>query len=205
MSDPYLGEIRMVGFTFAPVGWALCNGNLMAISQNPALFSLLGTTYGGNGTTTFGLPDLQGRSPVGTGNGVGLSPIVPGQKAGAENVALTIAQMPAHTHPAQSGGSVTVSGSVAVPASSSPTAGTTSGTPGSTTVLGTCVAAGRAADLYTTTAANTTLLPFNVQSTGTAPAVTIGVAGGSQPFSVRNPYLGLTCIIALQGIFPSRG
>jgi microcystin-dependent protein len=205
MSDPYLGEIRIVGFTFAPVGWALCNGNLMAISQNPALFSLLGTTYGGNGVSTFALPDLQGRSPVGTGNGVGLSPITAGQIGGAENVALTIAQMPAHTHPAQSGGNVTVIGSVAVPASSSPTAGTSSGTPGDTTVLGTSVAGGRAADLYTTTTANTTLLPFKVQSSGTAPAVTIGVAGGSQPFSVRSPYLGLTCIIALQGIFPTRG
>jgi microcystin-dependent protein len=205
MSDPYIGEIRMVGFNFAPVGWALCAGQLMSINQNTALFSLLGTFYGGNGTTNFGLPDLQGRSPVGTGNGQGLSPVVIGQMDGVENVALTISQMPAHTHPAQSGGSVSVSGSVAVPAASAPTSGTSSGTPGPTTVLGTSTSGGRPAELYTTSAANTTLLPFTVQSTGTAPAVTIGTAGGNQPFSVRNPYLGLTFIIALQGIFPSRG
>jgi microcystin-dependent protein len=204
MSDPYLGEIRMVGFTFAPVGWALCSGNLMAINQNPALFALLGTTYGGNGQTTFGLPDLQGRSPVGTGNGAGLSPITPGQIAGSEAVTLTQAQMPAHTHAAQSGGSVTVTGTVAVPACSSPTSGTSAGTPGTTTVLGMSIADGRPGELYTTTMANTSLLPFKVQSTGTAPGVTIGVTGGSQPLPLRNPYLGLTCIIALQGIFPSR-
>lgn len=75
MSDPYLGEIRMVGFTFAPSGWATCQGQTMPISQNSALFSLLGTTYGGDGVNTFKLPDLKGRSPVGTGNGLGLSPI----------------------------------------------------------------------------------------------------------------------------------
>jgi len=204
MSDPFLGEIRMVGFTFAPTGWALCSGNIISITQNQALFALLGTTYGGNGQTTFALPDLQGRSPVGTGNGAGLSPIIAGESAGVENAQLTINQMPQHTHTAQSGGSVSVSGSAAIPACSSPTAGTSTGTPGATTVLGTSVASGRPGELYTTTAANTTLLPFNVQSTGTAPAVTIGVTGGSQPFSVRNPYLGLTCIIALQGVFPSR-
>jgi microcystin-dependent protein len=204
MSDPYLGEIRMVGFTFAPAGWALCNGSLIAINQNQALFALLGTTYGGNGVNTFALPDLQGRSPVGTGNGPGLSPIVAGQLGGAEAVALTIAQMPTHTHPVQSGGSVSVSGSVAIPACSSPGAGTSSGTPGTTTVLGTSTAGGRAAELYTTSSANTTLVPFTVQSTGTAPGVTIGAAGASQPFSVRSPYLGVTCVIALQGIFPPR-
>lgn len=205
MSDPFLGEIRMVGFTFAPTGWALCSGNLMSISQNSALFSLLGTTYGGNGVSTFALPDLQGRSPVGTGNGLGLSPIVAGEKDGTETVTLTSNQMPIHTHTAQGNGNVSVSGSVAIPASSTPASGTLSGTPGTTTVLGPITAGGRAGDLYTTSAANTTLLPFNVQSTGTLPAITVGAAGGSQPFPVRNPYLGITCIIALQGIFPSRG
>ncbi|GLQ99372.1 phage tail protein [Dyella mobilis] len=205
MSDPFLGEIRMVGFNFAPTGWALCAGNLMSISQNTALFSLLGTFYGGNGTTNFALPDLQGRSPVGTGNGVGLSPITIGDKAGVEMTTLTINQMPSHTHAVQSGGTVNVTGSVAVPACSSPTSGTVGGTPANNTVLGTLTSGGRAGELYTTTAANTTLLPFNVQSTGTAPAVTLANTGGNLPVAIRNPYLGLTCIIALQGIFPSRG
>lgn len=204
MSDPFLGEIRMVGFNFAPVGWALCAGSLMSISQNNALFALLGTTYGGNGTSTFGLPDLQGRSPVGTGNGLGLSPIVIGEKAGTESTTLNITQMPNHTH-TTGGGSVTVTGSVSVPACSSPTSGTLSGTPGPTTVLSTNVAGGRPGELYTTTASNTNLLPFNVQSTGSVAAGNTGATGGNQPFSIRNPYLGITCIIALQGIFPSRG
>jgi len=204
MSDPFIGEIRMVGFNFAPTGWALCAGSLMAISQNQALFALLGTTYGGNGTSTFALPDLQGRSPVGVGNGLGLSPIVLGEKAGTENATLTINQLPNHTH-TTGGGSVTVTGSVSVPACSSPTSGTLSGTPGPTTVLSTNVAGGRPGELYTTTAANTNLLPFNVQSTGSVAAGNTGATGGSLPLPIRNPYLGITCIIALQGIFPSRG
>lgn len=204
MSDPFLGEIRMVGFNYAPQGWAMCAGTLMSISQNNALFALLGTVYGGNGVSTFGLPDLQGRSPVGAGNGLGLSPIVLGEKAGTESVTLTISQMPAHTHTAQNVGNLSVTGSVAVPACNAPT-GTPSGTPANNTVLGTATVSGRTADLYTTTAANTTLLPFNVQSSGTPPAINVGMAGGNLPFDVRNPYLGITCIIALQGIFPSRG
>ena len=205
MSDPFLGEIRMVGFNYAPPGWAICSGSMMSISQNTALFSLLGTNYGGNGVNTFALPDLQGRSPVGTGSGSGLSPIALGEKAGTETVTLTSNQMPMHTHTAQSNGNLSVSGSAAIPACSSPTSGTSSGTPGATTVLGTMTAGGRAGDLYTTSTANTTLLPYNVQSTGTPPGITVGAAGGSQPFAVRNPYLGITCIIALQGIFPSHG
>lgn len=205
MSDPFLGEIRFVGFTFAPVGWALCNGAVMSISQNNALFALLGVTYGGNGQSTFGLPDLQGRSPVGAGTGLGLSPVVPGQKAGSESVTLTINNMPAHTHTAQSSGNLSVSGSVSVPACSSPTSGTVTATPGPTTVLGSVSAGGRPGELYTTTAANTNLMPFTLQSTGTLPAINVGTTGASQPFSVQSPYLGLTAIIAMQGIYPTRG
>jgi microcystin-dependent protein len=93
MSEPFLGEVRMVSFGFAPRGWALCNGQLLQIAQNSALFSLLGTTYGGNGTTTFALPDLRGRTPLHAGNSVVL-----GQRLGEENHTLTISEMPAHTH-----------------------------------------------------------------------------------------------------------
>jgi len=99
MSDPFLGEIRMVGFNFAPVGWALCEGQTLSISQNTALFSLLGTTYGGNGTSTFALPDLRGRVPINMGSGPGLSPFALGQAGGAASVTLTTGQMPTHTHP----------------------------------------------------------------------------------------------------------
>jgi microcystin-dependent protein len=205
MSDPFLGEIRIVGFTFAPVGWALCNGAIMSIAQNNALFALLGTTYGGNGTTTFQLPDLQGRSPVGTGSGLGLSLIEPGEVGGTESIVLTTGQMPAHTHVAQGTGGVSVSGNISVPACSAPSSGTATPTPGTNAVLGTVSAGGRPGDLYTTTAANTTLLPFNVQLNGPAPAITNSLTGNNQPVPLRNPYLGLTMIIALQGVFPSRG
>lgn len=99
MSSPFLGEIRMVGFNFAPRGWAFCNGQLLPVAQNTALFSLLGTYYGGNGTTTFALPDLRGRVPIHQGTGLGLSSYVIGQVGGAENVNLTAQQIPPHNHP----------------------------------------------------------------------------------------------------------
>src|SRR6266511_178123 len=95
MSEPFLGEIRIFGFNFAPRGWAFCNGQLLAISQNTALFSLLGTTYGGNGQTTFSLPDLQGRVPLHTGAGLTL-----GARAGEEAPTLIVNEMPAHPHTA---------------------------------------------------------------------------------------------------------
>jgi microcystin-dependent protein len=101
MSNPFIGEIRMFGGNFAPRGWAFCNGQLLAIAQNDALFALIGTTYGGDGQTTFALPDLRGRIPVHAGQGPGLSSYQLGQQAGTETVTLTQQQMPAHTHTAQ--------------------------------------------------------------------------------------------------------
>jgi microcystin-dependent protein len=105
MSDPFVGEIRMFGFDFAPQGWAQCNGQLLPIDQNTALFSLLGTTYGGDGRITFGLPDMRSRVPVGQGQGPGLSSYAEGQAGGAETVTLTAAQMPGHTHPVKASSS----------------------------------------------------------------------------------------------------
>jgi microcystin-dependent protein len=99
MSEPFLGEIRVVPYNFAPKGWAFCQGQLLAISQNTALFSLLGTTYGGNGITTFALPDLRGRVGVHVGQGPGLSPYDLGQEGGIETVTLTANQLPPHSHP----------------------------------------------------------------------------------------------------------
>lgn len=104
MSEPYVGEIRMFAGNFAPRGWAFCEGQLLAISQNDALFSLLGTIYGGDGRTTFGLPDLRGRIPVHAGSGPGLSLRRLGEKGGAEDVTLTVNQIPAHTHAANAQG-----------------------------------------------------------------------------------------------------
>jgi microcystin-dependent protein len=101
MSEPFVGEIRMFAGNFAPRGWAFCDGQLLAVSQNDALFSLLGTIYGGDGRTTFGLPDLRGRLPIHAGTGPGLSPRRLGSKGGAEKVTLTVNQLPSHTHPMQ--------------------------------------------------------------------------------------------------------
>lgn len=98
MSEPFVGEIRMFAGNFAPRGWAFCDGQLLAVSQNDALFSLLGTTYGGDGRTTFGLPDLRGRIPIHAGDGPGLSPRRLGSKGGGENVTLTVNQLPSHNH-----------------------------------------------------------------------------------------------------------
>jgi microcystin-dependent protein len=101
MSEPFVGEIRMFAGTFAPRGWALCDGQLLAVSQNDALFSLFGTIYGGDGRTTFGLPDLRGRIPIHEGSGPGLTPRNIGARAGQENVTLTTNQLPSHSHPLQ--------------------------------------------------------------------------------------------------------
>lgn len=98
MSDPFVAEIRMFGFNFAPTGWAQCNGQLLPISQNTALFSLLGTTYGGNGQSTFALPDLQGNAPLHPGQGQGLSLYDLGQQGGSEFVTLIDSEIPLHTH-----------------------------------------------------------------------------------------------------------
>lgn len=105
MSEPFIGEIRIFPYNFAPRGWAYCQGQQMSIAQNTALFSLLGTTYGGNGQTTFGLPDLRGRTIIGQGTGPGLQPYSLGQMAGTESTTLTINQMPAHAHAFQNSAS----------------------------------------------------------------------------------------------------
>jgi microcystin-dependent protein len=208
MSDPFLGEIRMVGFNFAPIGWAQCAGQQLSVSQNTALFALLGTTYGGDGQRTFGLPNMQGRSPVGMGNGLGLSPIEIGEMAGTETATLLTSNMPQHTHVAtvSGGGAVTVTGSISIPATTSTASQSEGATPGSTTVLGPISVSNHPGSLYSTAAANTTLQPFSATMQGTAAAPTIqnSLAGGGAPFSLRNPYLGINFIIALAGVFPSR-
>lgn len=109
MSEPFVGEIRMFAGNFAPRGWAFCDGQLLAVSQNDALFSLLGTIYGGDGRTTFGLPDLRGRFPIHAGHGPGLSERRLGSKGGSEKETLTVNQLPSHTHPIQASGNLTTS------------------------------------------------------------------------------------------------
>lgn len=223
MSDPFLGEIRMVGFNYAPADWALCNGAQVSVQQNNALFALLGVMYGGNGQTTFGLPDLQGRSPVGAGSGAGLTPIVQGSKNGAENITLTQANLPTHNHVATfAGQSSPVSGTptttVTVDVASTTASAMVPPAAGATTYLSATTAKAGLANvafngLYTGTApdstkaklggitAGTSLGAMSVTPTGT---VTTAMAGTGLPAAIRNPYQGILFIIAMQGIFPPR-
>ncbi|KUM53925.1 phage tail protein [Rheinheimera sp. EpRS3] len=194
MADPFMGEIRMFAGTYAPHGWALCNGQLLAISSNSALFSLLGTNYGGDGVTTFALPNLQSRSPVGTGTGGGLTHIALGQVAGTEQVTLNQTQLPSFNV------SLTGTAAIAIPAN---TSNGTSKTPASNSVLSTAVdtAVGAEVDLYAplNSGSSTTLAPFNANITAQGT-----YNGASQPVQTRNPYLGMNFIIALTGIYPPR-
>ena len=177
----YIGAIALFAGDFAPKNWAFCQGQLLAISQNTALFSILGTTYGGNGTTTFGLPDLRGRVPISQGQGNGLSNYVLGQKSGSEGASLLINQMPAHTH--------VVSGALNVKNAAG----------NSRTPVGNVLAnlAGGGAAPYNTAS------PDAVAASG-AVSGTAGISGSSQTMPIIQPYLALNYIILLYGIFPSR-
>jgi microcystin-dependent protein len=177
MTDQFVGEIRTVGFNFAPQGWAVCNGQLLPINQNSALFSLLGTQYGGNGTTTFALPNLQARYPLhASGSGVGLSPTTVGQTGGVASVTISQATMPAHAH-------------VPVAVGSPGNVNTPSGT------LWAEPHYGRGLDHAYATGG------------GTAPMAdsAFGMVGGGQAHNNLPPFLVVNFIIALIGIFPSRG
>lgn len=169
--EPFLGEIRYVGFNFAPQGWATCNGQLLSIAQNTALFSLLGTFFGGDGKSTFGLPDMQGRVPVGVGSGIGLTPRSLGEQGGQESVTLTVSQIPAHKH--------------ALRASST--------SANSASPTGDVLANSSTAPVYSTQLPDVSLAH-----------AAVGDTGGGQPHENMQPFLGMTCIIALQGIYPSR-
>jgi microcystin-dependent protein len=211
MGDQYLGEIRMVGFSYAPQGWALCNGQTLSISANSALFALLGTTYGGNGTTAFNLPDLQGRLPLHAGNGAGLPVYTLGQMAGTPSVTLTQQQMPQHTHvatftPSGGGGTpavnVTVNGSSATGTTSSPTGNYLAGAasvPGHTPSL---YVPGSPAPAGLGPIAGVSATISGVSGGGGT--VTNALTGGNLPVAIEPPYLAVYFIIALTGIFPSR-
>lgn len=168
-TEPYIGEIRLFGGTFAPYGWALCDGQVMAISQNSTLFNLIGTTYGGDGVTTFALPDLRGRVPVHQGTLAGSSFVV-GQMAGEETVTLTVAQLPQHAHAlgAQSGPGTTGSPAGAFPAS-------------------------RSGNPFSDQAATGSMAPTILSSTG-----------GGQAHDNVVPFLAVSFIISLLGVYPSQ-
>src|SRR6266545_3110394 len=176
MSEPFIGEIIMFAGNFAPRGWAFCSGQILPIAQNTALFSILGTTFGGNGQTNFALPDLRGRVPIHPGQGPGLSNYGLGQTCGEETHTLITSDMPAHNHAAQASGVA---------------AGGNSGSPGGNTWASSSNRDG----IYNNAAPDSPMATNNI---------TVGITGGSQPHNNLQPYLGINFIIALEGIFPSR-
>jgi microcystin-dependent protein len=175
MTQPFLGEIQLFGFNFPPYGWASCNGATIPIQQNPALFSLLGTQYGGNGTTTFQLPNFANRAGCNQGRGAGLTPRSAGETFGSNGITLTQAEMPSHMH------SLTLyNQSDSSKRAASPSNGNGLGAPNSSTPF----------------------LPNTQPNTQFAQNV-IGPAGGNQPHENRQPYLAVNFSIALNGIFPA--
>lgn len=194
--EPYLALVCIFGGNFAIRGWAFCQGQLISIAQNTALFSLLGTTYGGNGQTTFALPDLRGRAPIGIGQGPGLSNYVLGQIGGTESATLLTTNMPTHNHIADSSGlSMIPSASTADGITNIPAADMV---PAQVPVIGSGPNA-ITVKAYTKQDDSTTLAPGKISG-----SVAIGMAGGNQPFSIQNPYLAMNYLIATEGIFPSR-
>ncbi|MBT8341644.1 MAG: phage tail protein [Desulfatitalea sp.] len=193
-TDPFIGEIAVYPYNFAPKHWAYCDGTLLPIAQNTSLFSLLGDTFGGDGRSTFGLPDLRGRVVVGEGTGHGLTPMYRGEAAGAEQEILTTSQMPAHNH------TITVQCTATLGATSE--YGSTA-IPGPDKIL--------AQDQDTTQGVHPVMAyaESNKQNTtlggiGASAAASCQDTGANQPFPIRNPYLVLSYCIALVGVYPSR-
>lgn len=180
MSEPFIGEIKMFAGTFAPRGYMFCNGGLLSIASNTALFALIGTTYGGNGQTTFALPDLRGRLPIHQGQGSGLTSRTIGEVGGAETVTLTAGQIPAHNH-----------------ALAATTNQGTAPSPSASVVLARPVDSLSRPVLYTIPGTQT----INQQAMA---STAIGNAGSSQPHSNMMPTQAVNFIIAVEGIFPSR-
>ena len=178
--DGTMSEIRLFAANFAPRAWALCSGQILAISTNQALFSLLGTTYGGNGTTTFSLPDFRGKIPAGTGTTQGgITQLPLGAQLGSNTVTATIANLPQHTHNGTGKFAMKVVADVG-----------NTGAPANTNLAS-------LNGLYSSQPADGAMKPIT-------PVITINPTGGNLPMSIQQPYLGLNYIICLQGIFPSR-
>ena len=176
MADPFVAEIRIFPFNFAPKGWAFCDGQLLPLSQNTALFSLLGTTYGGDGKSTFALPNMQGNAPLHPGQGPGLSLYDLGQNGGSENVTLLQSEMPAHPH-----------GMLGAPTLISADSSVCTGNSMGKSSQGNAYA------------------PYNAASITQLSPNALAIAGGSLPHNNMQPYLTLNFCIALQGVFPARG
>lgn len=189
--EPYLGEIMLVPYNFCPLYWVEADGRLLSISQHTALYSLMGTAYGGDGVTNFALPDLRGRVAVGVGTGSGLTPVELGEMDGQETTTLNLSQLPSHNHTATT--QVTLHASNASADSDDPS--------GRVLAEGDSIGSKERieTDMYSSGPAN-----VEMQAGAVSASTTIGNTGGSQPFSVLDPYLGLRYCIAIQGIYPSR-
>ncbi len=202
--EGYLSEIRLFGGTFAPRGWAFCAGQIMQINTNDALFSLIGTTYGGNGSNTFALPDFRGRVPVGVGQGPGLPHVSLAQAWGSETHVITSNEMPMHTHVVIGPGSVPVEGQINMNMAVNGD-GATSEQPG-----GNFLAPTGGSGVYDANPSGSDTLNPNAISVDTSglsldvSTMQITNSGGSQPVSNMQPYLVLNYIICLEGIYPSR-
>lgn len=210
MSDPFIGQIMHVGFNFAPRGWSSCNGQLVAISQNQALFALIQTAFGGDGHATFALPNAAGRSFLGLGQSPASGQIYEwGQAAGAETETLTNANLPQHNHPAVfngTAGQTTATGSLQVLTGQT----TQANVPAAGSLLANCANAGpNPVKIYVPAGSSGTAVNLGgVNITGGAftpqGSVQVGFAGSNLPFSIMNPYLAVQTNIALTGVFPSR-
>lgn len=174
MASPFVAEIRIVGFNFAPTGWAQCNGQLLPISQNTALFSLLGTMYGGDGKSTFALPNLQGNAALGVGQGAGLSEYFQGQESGSQFVTLLQSEIPVHTHAVRVS---TQQGDLQEPMPTRSIARPNGAVP---------------------------FVTGNPATPVTMAPEQLSIAGGSLPHNNMMPYLTLNFVIAMQGVFPAR-
>ena len=182
MSEPFIAEIRLLPYNFAPKNWAFCAGQVMPISQNTALFSLLGTTYGGNGTTTYGLPNLIGRVAVGAGSGPGLTPRDLGETDGQQTVAIDQTTLPAHTHPMQALDNALTKATLSKPANN--------------TIFARAVLTGGEFTPYQTNTSQGVV--------AMSPQVVGPSNGGGQPHNNMQPFLVVNACIALYGVFPTR-
>jgi len=208
--EPIMGQIIMFAGSYAPRGWAFCHGQLLSIAQNQALFSILNNTYGGDGRTSFALPDLRGRVPISAGNGTDLSTYQLGQSGGAESVALKISQMPQHNH------SATFTSKKSEPITANATIKAKNGKGDEESAGGNYLATGATGsgrdslsvnNGYSTTSdttMNSQAVEIEITGGGNNGDVTVGDTGDSKPAPVMQPYLAMHYIIALEGVYPSR-
>lgn len=194
--EEYLGTIKSFGFNFAPRGWAVCDGQLLSIAANTALFSLFGTTYGGDGRTSFALPDLRGRSVVKVGSGPGLNTIMWGERGGSENEYVTTMEMPTHGH-------AMIDGDVNVTTTTKVYVGSNGATNETDSGANSFAGGGASSSIYSEP-------PMSADYVGGVTSVSMmygqtNSVGGSLPFDTRNPFLGIYMCVAMEGIYPSRG